>query len=314
VMNRSGAQHRRLAERLLLVLAGAIRPLSLRELARAAGVYDSSARYALVRLVERAIVRRNNEQYSLAIGGELLDFELRHAVRALGAIEALRLIVAPNNSVAFLSARREATAAEVVLSQVVEPSEVLRLRSVAKQYLNLELHEHEYGELRGTTVEDQAALGRLRRQIAKGELVKGDLAQLPRPGGPNPQLPRLSRRILQRLARRYGLAAMSLFGSAVRADFRPDSDIDVLVGYRPGTRRTIASSSGLRDELSRHLGHSVDLVDERAVDPELRANIARDIVRLYGRSRTRALASDAGEEKRLGRDRRAGTARQRLGR
>jgi len=325
-MNRSGTQHRRLAERLLLVLAGTIRPLSLRELARATGVYDSSARYALVRLVERAIVRHNNEQYSLAIGGELLDFELRHAVRALGAIEALRLIAAQNNSVAFLSVRGDATAAEVVLSQVVEPSEVLRLRSVAKQYLNLELYEHEYGELRRTTVEDQAALGRLRRQIAKGELVKGDLAQLPRPSvrgafsrarplhRPNPQLPRLSRRILQRLARRYGLAAMSLFGSAVRADFRPDSDIDVLVGYRPGTRRTIASSSGLRDELSRHLGHSVDLVDERAVDPELRANIARDIVRLYGRSRTRALASDAGEEKRLGRDRRAGTARQRLGR
>jgi predicted nucleotidyltransferase len=311
---------------LLLVLAGAGRPLSLRELARAAGVYDSSARYAVVRLVERAIVRHNDEGYSMAAGSELLDFELRHAVRALGATEALRLIAAPNRSVEFLSLRRDAASAEVVLSQAVEPSEVLRLRALAKQYLNLEPQEHQYRDLQGTTLEDQAALARLRQRIAGGQLVKGDLARLPRPGvrgnftsarplhRPNPKLPRLSRRLLQRLARRYGLAGMSLFGSAVRADFRPDSDVDVLLRYLPTTRRTITSSSSLRDELSAHLGHSVDLIDERSIDPDLRANIARDIVRLYGRSRARALASRPGEEERPGRDRRTRAPRRRLGR
>jgi len=307
-------------------LAGADRPLSLRELARAAGVYDSSARYAVIRLVERAIVRHNDERYSLAAGGELLDLELRRAVQALGAVEALRLIAAPNGSVAVVSLRRDSASAEVVLSQVVEPREVLRLRALAKQYLELELQEHEHRAFEGTTAEGQAALARLRRQIAGGQLVKGDLARLPRPGvrgnfsrarplhRTSPELPRLSRRTLQRLARRYGLTGMSLFGSAVRADFRPDSDVDVLVRYRPGTRRTIASTSGLRDELSRHLGHSIDLVDERAVYPELRANIARDIVRLYGRSRARALASDAGEEKRARRDRRTVASGKQLGR
>jgi len=271
-------------------------------------------------------VRRTDEGFSLAVGGELLDFELRRAVQALGAVDALRLIAAPNSSIALLSLRRDGESAKVVLSQVVEPREVLRLRALAKQYLNFDLQEHRYRELQGTSAEGQAALARLRQQIAGGQLIKGDLARLPRPGvrgafgrarplhRPNPQLPRLSRRVLQRLARRYGLAAMSLFGSAVRADFRPDSDVDVLVGYRPGTRRTVASNSGLRDELSRHLGHSVDVVDERAVYPELRANIARDIVRLYGRSQARALASHAGEEKRPGRDRRAGAARKQLGR
>lgn len=325
-MNRSGTQQRRLGERLLLVLAGADRPLSLREIARAAGVYDSSARYALLRLVERALVTHTYGRYSLAAGGQLLDFEIRHAVRALGAVDALRLIAAPNSSVAFLSLRRDGASADVILSEVVEPSEVLRLRKFAKRYVDLDLHEHEYRELQGTTVEDQVALARLRQRIAEGRLVKGDLARLPRPGvrgnftrarplhRPDPQLPRLSRRTLQRLARRYGFAGMSLFGSAVRADFRPDSDVDVLVLYRPETRRTIASSSGLRAELSARLGHSVDLVDERSIHPELRANIARDIVRLYGRSRSRSLASRTGEEKRPGRDRRTRTSRRRLGR
>lgn len=325
-MNRSGRQHRRLGERLLLVLAGAGRPLSLRDLARAAGVYDSSARYAAFRLVARAIVRRIEGRYSLAAVGTLLGLELQHAVRALGAVETMRLIAALNNSIAFLSLRRDGAAADVVLSHVVEPSEVLRLRELARRYLDLELHEHEYRELQGTTIEDHAALAQLRQQVTKGQLVKGDPDRLPRPGvrgdftharplhRPNPQLPRLSRRTLQRLARRYDLAGLSLFGSAVRSDFRPDSDVDVLVRYRPETRRTIASSSGLRDELSGHLGHSVDLVDEHSIHPGLRANIARDIVRLYGRSRARALASRPSEEKRPGRDRRTGTARRRVGR
>jgi predicted nucleotidyltransferase len=254
-------------------------------------------------LVERRIVLHSGERYSLLAVGEHLEFELRHAIRAIGVVDSLRLIAAANSSIAFLSLRRDGTSADMILSQAVEPSEVLRFRELATRFLNLELNEHEYREIQGTTVEGQVALARLRQVITEGQLVKGDRARLPRPGvrgnfsrarplqRPNPRLPKLSRRTLQRLARRYGLAGMSLFGSAVRADFRPDSDVDVLVRYRPAVRRTIRSSVGLREELSRHLGHNVDLVDERSIDPELRANIARDIVRLYGRSRARALAS-----------------------
>lgn len=323
-MKRSGIRCRRLRERLLLVLAAVGRPLSLRELANATGVYDSSARYAVIRLVERNIVRHADGRYSLIAGGDLLDFELRQSIKELGAADALRLIAAPNSSIAFVALRRGGGAADVVLSEVAEPSEVLRFRELAKRYLGLDLREHEYRELQRTTVQDQVALGQLREEITKGQLVKGDFERLPRPGvrgdftrarplhRPNPHLPRLSRRALQRLGRRYGLAGLSLFGSAARADFRPDSDVDVLVRYRPEARRTLASTSGLRDELSEYLGHAVDLVDEHSIDPDLRANIARDIVRLYGRSRARALASRAGEEERPGRDRRTGTTRRRL--
>ena len=164
-MKRSGSRQRRLPERLLLVLAAAGRPLSLRELANAAGVYDSSARYAVVRLVERNIVRHTDGRYSLTAGGELLDFELRHSIKEVGAADAMRLIAAPNSSVVFVSLRRGGGAADVVLSQVVEPSDVLRFRELAKRYLRLDLREHEYRELQGTTVHDQAALGRLRQEI-----------------------------------------------------------------------------------------------------------------------------------------------------
>jgi predicted nucleotidyltransferase len=314
-----------LAERVLLVLRAAARPLSLREIARAIGTYDSSARYAIAGLVERDLVRHAEEQFTLAADGQILEFEVRNAVRVLGVVDTLRLIAAPNSSLAFVSLRRDGASADVVLSEVVEPMDVLRFRELAKRYLDLDLQEHAHRALHGTTVEDQDALERLRKRIAEGQLVKGDLARVPRAGvrgnfasarplhRPNSQLPRLSRRTLQRLARRYGIAGMSLFGSAARADFRPDSDVDVLVRYQPGTRRTIASDSGLRQELSAQLGRRVDLVDERSIPSELRPNIARDIVRLYGRSRAHALASDAGEEERAGRDRRTRALGRKLG-
>lgn len=310
-MNRSGTQRQHLGDRLLLVLAGAHRALSLRELARAAGVYDSSARYAVIRLVERGLVRRAGALYELGVSGEVLSHALRQAIRAAGNVEALRLIAAPNNSIAFLSLERGGTSAAAVLSEVIEPHEVLRIRDFAKRYLNLELNEHEYRELLGTTAEGQAVLARLREQMAEGKLVKGTLAHLPRPGvrgdftrarplhRPNPKLPRLSRRTLQSIGRRYGVAGLSLFGSAARRDFRPDSDVDILVRYRPSAPRTVAASSNLRHELSARLGHRVDLTDERSIYPELRANIARDAVRLYGR-RSNSLASRASEAQRTG--------------
>ena len=319
-MNRSGTRRRHIGEGLLLVLAGARDSLSLRELARAAGVYDSSARYAVVRLVERGLVRRVHESYELGVSGEVLDHALHHATRAVGSVEALRLVAAANNSIEFLAAGRDRTSADVVLSEVVEPRAVVHLRDLAKRYLNLELNEHKYRELLGTTADGQMALVRLRQRLAAGQLVKGDRTHLPRPGvrgdftsarplhRANPKLPRLSRRTLQSLGRRYGLAGLSLFGSAARRDFRPDSDVDVLVRYRPGALRTVTATNGLRDELSARLGHRVDLVDERSIFPELRANIARDAVRLYG-SRSNSLASHASEEKRTGSDRRSGETR-----
>src|SRR4029077_15617716 len=179
----------------------------------------------------------------------ILGHEIRHAVRVLGIVEALRLIAAPNGSIAFLATRARGEVAEAVLSEVIDPREVLRLRDLAKRYLNLALNEHEYRVLLGTTVDDQAALARLRQVLAAGQLVKGDLARFPRPGvrgdftrarplhRPHPQLPRLPRRFLQRLARRYEFAELAVFGSAVRRDFRPDSDVDMLVRYRPGVPR-----------------------------------------------------------------------------
>ena len=50
-----------------------------------------------------------------------------------------------------------------------------------------------------------------------------------------------------------------MFGSALREDFTPDSDVDVLVEFQPGTRVGMIRLSGIELELSHILGRKVDM-------------------------------------------------------
>jgi hypothetical protein len=52
---------------------------------------------------------------------------------------------------------------------------------------------------------------------------------------------------------------LSLFGSILREDFGPDSDIDILVEFEPGTRMGLIRLSGLEIELGKIIGREVDL-------------------------------------------------------
>lgn len=75
------------------------------------------------------------------------------------------------------------------------------------------------------------------------------------------------------LCRRHHIRKLSLFGSVLRDDFRPDSDVDVLVEFEPDH----AVGFGIFDieeELSRLLGgHRVDMVSEKYLNRRLRDRI-----------------------------------------
>jgi hypothetical protein len=58
--------------------------------------------------------------------------------------------------------------------------------------------------------------------------------------------------------RRHHIRKLSLFGSVLREDFRPDSDVDVLVEFEPGHVPGLAFF-GMEQELSEILGRKVDL-------------------------------------------------------
>jgi predicted nucleotidyltransferase len=75
------------------------------------------------------------------------------------------------------------------------------------------------------------------------------------------------------LCRRYRIRELSLFGSALRDDFGPDSDLDLLVEVEPGSRATFITLGQLEEELEALVGRPVDLVPKQGLK-----RIVRDVV------------------------------------
>lgn len=58
---------------------------------------------------------------------------------------------------------------------------------------------------------------------------------------------------------RHHIRKLAFFGSVLREDFRPDSDVDVLVEFEPGQEPGLIALAGMESELSTILGRKVDL-------------------------------------------------------
>lgn len=66
--------------------------------------------------------------------------------------------------------------------------------------------------------------------------------------------------------RRWQIVELALFGSVLRDDFGPDSDIDVLVKFAPGHPWSLFDHVTMQEELGEILGRSVDLVSRAGVE------------------------------------------------
>jgi predicted nucleotidyltransferase len=66
--------------------------------------------------------------------------------------------------------------------------------------------------------------------------------------------------------RRWNITEFSLFGSVLRDDFRPDSDVDVLVNFHPDAHWTLLDLAEMREELEGILDRKVDLLTRRGVE------------------------------------------------
>lgn len=72
---------------------------------------------------------------------------------------------------------------------------------------------------------------------------------------------------LRDFCRKWKITEFALFGSATRpAEFREDSDVDVLLSYAPDAPKTFEAWLDMRDELSQLFGREVDLLDRSAVE------------------------------------------------
>lgn len=65
---------------------------------------------------------------------------------------------------------------------------------------------------------------------------------------------------------RWQIAGLELFGSVLLEDFRAESDIDMLVSFRPGVRWGLLDHAAMEEELSRLFRRRVDLLTRRSVE------------------------------------------------
>jgi len=77
---------------------------------------------------------------------------------------------------------------------------------------------------------------------------------------------KISRDKIAEFCRRWKVTELALFGSVLRDDFRPDSDIDVLVTFAPDSTRRFYDLIDMKEELESMLGRKVDLVEKRLVE------------------------------------------------
>jgi predicted nucleotidyltransferase len=71
---------------------------------------------------------------------------------------------------------------------------------------------------------------------------------------------------LSEFCRRWNISELALFGSALREDFRPDSDVDVLVSFAPQARVTLFDMAQMQNELKDIFKREVDLVSKRGLE------------------------------------------------
>lgn len=90
---------------------------------------------------------------------------------------------------------------------------------------------------------------------------------------------------IERFCQRWNISEFALFGSVLREDFRPDSDVDVLVTFSPGARWSLFDMARMERELETIFGRPVDLVERKAVESSenyiRRKHILRSLVPVY---------------------------------
>ncbi|MGH7610937.1 MAG: nucleotidyltransferase family protein [Candidatus Dormibacteria bacterium] len=277
---------------LLAVLAlEAAGELTLTDTARAIGAGTSSTQRALEVLVDDGIASRADgparARYRLAPTRAARSvLELAHTQVEAEAV--LAISARSSRAVEFLGRAPELVVVFAPGSRALEQARVARVIDRIGAELGTPVEYMDHDDVR----RELLAHPEIRDRMAAATVLYGALdrsfpdrsAHGVRSGQPlvalHPTLAAPSKSAMRTLARRLGLTSLRVFGSAVRSDFRPDSDVDVLVGLRPGTRPTLALMAAIESELERQFGRDVDLVREEALRPEHRVRVTREAVAL----------------------------------
>ncbi|MDM8527739.1 nucleotidyltransferase family protein [Anaerolineales bacterium HSG24] len=83
------------------------------------------------------------------------------------------------------------------------------------------------------------------------------------------------------LCQRYQVREMALFGSVLRDDFRPDSDVDILIEFVPDAYVTFIILGRIQQELSDLFERPVDLILRDGLKPTIRQDILSNSEVIY---------------------------------
>lgn len=88
---------------------------------------------------------------------------------------------------------------------------------------------------------------------------------------------------IEALCRRRGVLSLALFGSAARGELRPDSDVDLLIEFKPDAQVGLLELEAIRAEFESLFGRPVNLEGPAILrNPYRRRTILRDLRPVYG--------------------------------
>lgn len=79
-------------------------------------------------------------------------------------------------------------------------------------------------------------------------------------------MPSVDKKKIEMICRQWGISEMAFFGSAIRKDFGPDSDVDILISFFPEAEPSLFDMVRLQSELENLLERKVDLASRRAIE------------------------------------------------
>lgn len=83
----------------------------------------------------------------------------------------------------------------------------------------------------------------------------------------------IDRSALAEFCRRHRIRKLAFFGSVLRDDFGPSSDVDVLVEFEPGARVGLIRLAGVENELSDLLGRKAEIHTVKGLNPHFRDEV-----------------------------------------
>ena len=265
--------------------------LHLTEIAEALSAPVSSTQVALGVLMDDGLASVGPARpplYQIAPDGHEDAAKILDVASRRGGGERL-LVAALRANPAIEFAAQDDAGLLLVIRWDAEPSDEVLLGRMLRR-TDLEVARFGHDEARERLRHDRSVRERaIHSQVIAGSVDRSfpdpfrhGSSNAPPLGRLHPAIGRPSRSALTRIARRFGLSEMRVFGSAVHVDFRPGSDIDVMVRRKPGVRRTLEDELSLRRDLEDLLGRDVDVVDASVLREEIREKAESEGMVLYG--------------------------------